>query len=186
MDNNEKNKIENEQEIPTPDKNAEAEEIKPEKEAEQAASEEVSAEEQLKKDLDEAKNSLLSLAAEFDNYQKRSAREKEQLTAFVKADTVKKLLPVMDNIALASGCDAASPDYTKGLEMIVKQLKEILEKLGLCEIEAKGKPFDPTLHEAVIHIEDENYGENEVAEVLQSGYKLGDTVLRPAMVKVAN
>ena len=70
--------------------------------------------------------------------------------------------------------------------MIIKQLKETLEKIGLAEIEALGQQFDPNLHEAVMHIEDENFGENEVAEVLQAGYKLGDTVLRPSMVKVAN
>lgn len=187
MAKKEKKEMEDEKETVMPAENdAEKEENTPEKEADDAALEEISAEEQLKNDLNETKNALLSLAAEFDNYQKRSAREKEQLTAFVKADTVKKLLPVMDNIAFAAGCDASSPDYTKGLEMIVKQLKEVLEKLGLSEIEAKGKTFDPTLHEAVMHIEDENYGENEVADVLQSGYKLGDTVLRPAMVKVAN
>ena len=70
--------------------------------------------------------------------------------------------------------------------MIVKQLRETLDNMGLCEIEAKGAQFDPTLHEAVMHIEDDAFGENEVAEVLQAGYKLGETVLRPAMVKVAN
>lgn len=147
---------------------------------------EISAEEQLKAELNEAKDSLLRLAAEYDNFKKRSDREKEQLTAFVKADVMKKMLPVVDNITFASNSDASSPDYAKGLEMIIKQLKETLEKIGLAEIEALGQQFDPNLHEAVMHIEDENFGENEVAEVLQAGYKLGDTVLRPSMVKVAN
>ena len=99
---------------------------------------------------------------------------------------MKKMLPVVDNITFASNSDVSSPDYAKGLEMIIKQLKETLEKIGLAEIEALGQQFDPNLHEAVMHIEDENFGENEVAEVLQAGYKLGDTVLRPSMVKVAN
>lgn len=145
-----------------------------------------SVEEQLRQELETTKDSLLRLAAEYDNFKKRSDREREQLTAFVKADTVKKLLPVVDNISFASKSDPASADYTKGLEMIVKQLKEVLEKMGLSEIESIGQQFDPTVHEAVMHIDDENYGENEVTDVLQAGYKLGDTVLRPAMVKVAN
>ena len=146
--------------------------------AEQPA--ELTAEEKLQQDLDSTKESLLRLAAEFDNFKKRNDR------AYVKADTVKKLLPVVDNITRSAACDSSSPDYTKGLEMIVKQLRETLDKMGLCEIEAKGVQFDPTLHEAVMHIEDDAFGENEVTEVLQAGYKLGETVLRPAMVKVAN
>lgn len=148
--------------------------------------EELSAEQKLQNELAETKAKLLSLAAEFDNYQKRSAREKEQLSAFVKADVVKKLLPVVDNIAFAENSDHDSADYAKGLEMIIKQFKESLEKMGLSMIEAKGQLFDPNFHEAVMHVEDETLGENEVAEVLQAGYKLGETVLRPAMVKVAN
>ncbi len=147
---------------------------------------EVSAEEQLTAELNETKDSLLRLAAEYDNFKKRSDREKEQLTAFVKAEMMKKMLPVVDNIAFAEKSDVSSPDYAKGLEMIVKQLKETLSKIGLEEIEALGKPFDPNLHEAVMHVEDENFGENEVADVLQAGYKIGDTVIRPSMVKVAN
>ena len=148
--------------------------------------EELSAEQKLQNERAETKAKLLSIAAEFDNYQKRSAREKEQLSAYVKADVVKKLLPVVDNIAFAENSDHDSADYAKGLEMIIKQFKESLEKMGLSMIEAKGQPFDPNFHEAVMHVEDETLGENEVAEVLQAGYKLGETVLRPAMVKVAN
>ena len=154
--------------------------------SETEVAEELSAEQKLENELNETKARLLSLAAEFDNYQKRSAREKEQLSAFVKADVVKKLLPVVDNIAFAENSDHDSADYAKGLEMIIKQFKESLEKMGLSMIEAKGQPFDPNFHEAVMHVEDETLGENEVAEVLQAGYKLGETVLRPAMVKVAN
>ena len=154
--------------------------------SETEVAEELSAEQKLENELAETKAKLLSLAAEFDNYQKRSAREKEQLSAFVKADVVKRLLPVVDNIVFAENSDPTSADYAKGLEMIIKQFKESLEKMGLSMIEAKGQPFDPNFHEAVMHVEDETLGENEVAEVLQAGYKLGETVLRPAMVKVAN
>ena len=148
--------------------------------------EELSAEQKLQNELAETKAKLLSLAAEFDNYQKRSAREKEQLSAYVKADVVKKLLPVVDNIAFAENSDHDSADYAKGLEMIIKQFKESLEKMGLSMIEAKGQPFDPNFHEAVMHVEDEALGESVIKEVFQKGYKKGDKVIRYAMVIVAN
>ena len=99
---------------------------------------------------------------------------------------MKKLLPVADNIKRATASDPTSPDYVKGMEMIVKQLSDALAGIGLKEIEAEGKPFDPHFHEAVMHVEDDTLGENTVMQVLQPGYQLGDTVLRPAMVKVAN
>ena len=148
--------------------------------------EELSAEQKLQNELAETKAKLLSLAAEFDNYQKRSAREKEQLSAYVKADVVKKLLPVVDNIAFAENSDHDSADYAKGLEMIIKQFLLLPEKMGVTPLAKVGEEFNPNFHEAVMHVEDETLGENEVAEVLQAGYKLGETVLRPAMVKVAN
>lgn len=137
-------------------------------------------------ELDSTKDMLLRTVAEFDNYKKRTEKEREKLSEFIKANTVKELLPVADNIARAALCDKGSADYIKGLEMIVKQMCEALDKIGLKEIEAAGQQFDPTLHEAVMHIEDSELPENTVAEVLQAGYKLGDTVIRPSMVKVAN
>ena len=137
-------------------------------------------------ELEKTKDMLLRTAAEYDNYKKRTEREREALSEFVRAGVIKAFLPVADNIARSAQSDAASPEYVKGLEMIVKQLCEVLNKQGLVEIEAAGQPFDPNLHEAVMHVEDETLGENVVAEVLQAGYRLGDTVLRPAMVKVAN
>ncbi len=142
--------------------------------------------EKLREELDSTKDMLLRTAAEFDNFKRRTEKEKSDLTEYVKANTVKLLLPVADNIKRAESSDKSSPDYVKGLEMIIKQLSDSLDKIGLKEIEAEGLPFNPNEHEAVMHIEDENYGENTVVQVLQTGYKLGDTVIRPAMVKVAN
>ena len=128
----------------------------------------------------------LRLMAEYDNYRKRTAREKESLWADVKADTAAAFLPVYDNLerALKQGCSDEA--FRKGVEMTMNQLKEVLSKLGLTEIPALGQPFDPKLHNAVMHVEDENLGENVVAEVFQAGFMLGEKVIRFAMVKVAN
>ncbi|MCQ2448778.1 MAG: nucleotide exchange factor GrpE [Clostridia bacterium] len=140
----------------------------------------------LKKELDEKSDLLLRTAAEFDNYRKRTEREKLSVAEIAKADLIKKLLPVLDNIDRAAGVDPESEDYRKGIEMIVKQFTALRGQFGLTEVAVAGEAFDPNLHEAVLHIEDESFGENVIAEVLQQGYKLGDTVVRPAMVKVAN
>ena len=129
----------------------------------------------------------LRLAAEYDNYRKRTAKEKESLYADAKIDTIKALLGVYDNLerGLAQYGDEESP-HRKGLEMVFNQFKESLKKLGVETMDAAGKPFDPEKHNAVMHVEDENYGENTVVEVLQQGFTLGDKVLRFAIVKVAN
>ena len=132
------------------------------------------------------KEQFLRLAAEYDNYRKRTAREKESLWADAKADTVQALLPVYDNLERALKQDTADEAYKKGVEMIMTQLKEVFAKLGVTEIEAQGKPFDPNLHNAVMHIEDENLEENTVAQVFQAGFMLGEKVIRFAMVQVAN
>ena len=129
----------------------------------------------------------LRLAAEYDNYRKRTAKEKESLYADAKIDTIKALLGVYDNLerGLAQYGDEESP-HRKGLEMVFNQFKESLKKLGVETMDAVGKPFDPEKHNAVMHVEDESYGENTVVEVLQQGFTLGDKVLRFAIVKVAN
>ena len=129
----------------------------------------------------------LRLAAEYDNYRKRTAKEKENLYADAKIDTIKALLGVYDNLerGIAQYGDEESP-HRKGLEMVFSQFKESLKKLGVETMDAVGQPFDPEKHNAVMHVEDENYGENTVAEVLQQGFTLGDKVLRFAIVKVAN
>ena len=137
--------------------------------------------------LAEWQDKYLRLQAEFDNYRKRTAKEKESLYTDAKIDTVKALLGVYDNLerGLAQYGDEESP-HRKGLEMVFNQFKESLKKLGVETMDAAGKPFDPEKHNAVMHVEDENYGENTVVEVLQQGFTLGDKVLRFAIVKVAN
>lgn len=142
--------------------------------------------EKLKSELDKKNDILLRTAAEFDNYKKRTEREKSGVAEYARAGIIKQLLPILDNIDRAAGADKESPDYIKGIELIVKQLEGLSEKLGIEEIAKQGDVFDPNLHEAVMHIEDENLGENVIAEVLQKGYKTGDTIIRHAMVKVAN
>ncbi len=142
--------------------------------------------EKLKAELDKQNDILLRTAAEFDNFKKRTEREKAGIAEYAKAGIMKQLLPIIDNIDRAAMADKASPDYIKGIEMIVKQFEGMVDTLGMLEIAKAGDSFDPNIHEAVMHIEDENFGENVIAEVLQKGYKIGDTVIRPAMVKVAN
>ena len=141
----------------------------------------------LAKALAAEQDKYLRLAAEYDNYRKRTAKEKESLYNDAKIDTVKALLGVYDNLerGIAQYGDEESP-HRKGLEMVFNQFKESLRKLGVETMDAAGKPFDPEKHNAVMHVEDENYGENTVVEVLQQGFTLGDKVLRFAIVKVAN
>ncbi len=141
----------------------------------------------LAKALAAEQDKYLRLAAEYDNYRKRTAKEKESLYNDAKIDTVKALLGVYDNLerGIAQYGDEESP-HRKGLEMVFNQFKESLGKLGVETMDAVGQPFDPEKHNAVMHIEDESYGENTVAEVLQQGFTLGDKVLRFAIVKVAN
>ena len=128
----------------------------------------------------------LRLAAEYDNFRRRSQKEKEAIYDDVKADTVKKFLPVYDNLERALKQGTEDEAYRKGVEMIMNQFNATLEKLGVTPIECLGEKFDPALHNAVMHVDDEEKGENEIVEVFQKGFKLGDKVIRFAMVKVAN
>ena len=143
--------------------------------------------EQLAKMVSDASDKYLRLAAEYDNYRKRTTKEKEGLYQDAKADTIREFLAVYDNLerAVATEGDEDSP-HKKGLEMIFHQYQEILKKLGVTEIEAQGQPFDPEKHNAVMHIDDENLGENVVSQVFQAGFLLGDKVIRHAIVQVAN
>ena len=143
--------------------------------------------EQLAKELETMKDQYLRLAAEYDNYRKRTAKEKEQIYSDAKMATVKEFLGVYDNLerAVAQEGDDDSP-HKKGMEMIFHQLEEILKKMGVEKIDAAGKPFDPDQHSAVMHIEDETLEPNTVAEVFQQGFTLGGRVIRFAVVKVAN
>lgn len=142
--------------------------------------------ETLKAELDAKSDQLMRTAAEFDNFKKRTEREKTSIAEFAKAGLIKQLLPILDNIDRASAADHNSAEYIKGIEMIVKQFESITANMNIEEIAKAGDQFDPNFHEAVMHIEDETLGENVIAEVLQKGYKIGDTVIRAAMVKVAN
>ena len=142
--------------------------------------------EKLKAELEKTGEQLLRTAAEFDNYKKRTDRERASIAEYAKCEVIKKLLPILDNIDRAAAADSSGQDYIKGIELIVKQFSELSGVLGIEEIGKEGEEFDPAFHEAVMHIEDEALGENVIAQVLQKGYKLGDTVIRAAMVKVAN
>lgn len=142
--------------------------------------------EKLKAELEQKNDLLLRTAAEFDNYKKRTEKERIAVSEYAKAQVMKTLLPILDNVGRAAEFEPGTEQYNKGIELIVKQLSDLSAKLGLVEIGAVGEQFDPNLHEAVMHIEDENLGENVIAQVLQKGYKFGDTVVRPAMVQVAN
>lgn len=139
------------------------------------------------KQLETVKDQYTRLAAEYDNYRKRTAKEKESIYQDAKIDTIQEFLAVYDNLERAVAAEGGDDSpHKKGMEMIFVQYKKILEKLGVTEIEAKGQPFDPNRHNAVMHIDDENLGENVVAQVFQAGFMLGDKVVRHAVVQVAN
>lgn len=140
----------------------------------------------LQEGLKEKEDQYLRLLAEYDNYRKRSQKEKEELWVSAKSDTTKEFFPVYDNIERALKQETSDEAYAKGVQMIMTQLQDVLEKLGIAEIPALGQPFDPLVHNAVMHVDDETAGENEVVEVFQTGFKIGDRVVRHAMVKVAN
>ena len=142
--------------------------------------------ETLKKNLSDQEDKYLRLAAEYDNYRRRSQKEKESAWADSKAETAAAFLPVYDNLERALKQETADEAFKKGVEMTMTQLKEILAKLGIEEIPALGEAFDPNLHNAVMHVEDESAGENTIVDVFQAGFKSGDKVIRFAMVKVAN
>ena len=142
--------------------------------------------EQLAKMVSDASDKYLRLAAEYDNYRKRTTKEKENTYADAKSDTVKEFLGVLDNLERGLAQFDEGDPHRQGMELICRQFLAVLEKLGVTRIEAQGQPFDPQKHDAVMHVEDENVGENTVVEVLQQGYQLGDKILRFAMVKVAN
>lgn len=139
------------------------------------------------KQLESVKDQYVRLTAEYDNYRKRTTKEKDALYQDAKADTIKEFLAVYDNLERAVSTEGGEDSpHKKGLEMIFHQYQEILKKLGVTEIAALGQPFDPEKHNAVMHIDDENLGENVVAQVFQAGFMLGDKIIRHAIVQVAN
>lgn len=136
--------------------------------------------------LAEKEEQYLRLAAEYDNYRKRTAKEKESVWTQAKAETVAAFLPVYDNLERALKQETCDEAYAKGVEMTMKGLQDVLAKLGVEQIPALGETFDPNCHNAVMHVEDDSVSENTVVEVFQQGFTCGDKVIRFAMVKVAN
>ncbi len=140
----------------------------------------------LEEELAKTKDQLLRTAAEYENFRRRSQKEKDALYTDSKADVLTKLLPVIDNFERASAAQGDLDTYKKGVEMIVTQLIETMKNLGCESFGEAGEEFDPNFHNGVMRVEDENFGENTVAEVFIKGYKIGERVIRPASVKVAN
>lgn len=163
-----------EQEIPETQETAEAEVVEEIPETDTNA------------ELRAAQERYMRLAAEYDNFRKRSARERDAVFAEVRADTVKKFLPVYDTLLRALKMLAEDDTERKGIEMILTQFETVLTKLGVTPIEALGKEFDPELHHAVMQEDNDDYGENIIMEEFEKGFKLGDKVIRFSVVKVAN
>jgi len=141
--------------------------------------------ETLKKNYDELYDKHLRTLAEYENYKRRTQKEKDEIYLNAQVDTVASLLPVLDNLERAAATEEQSP-LAEGVQMVLKQLVETLGKMGVSEIEAVGGAFDPNLHNAVMHVEDEELGENIVAEQFVKGYIMKEKVIRHSMVKVAN
>jgi len=141
--------------------------------------------EALQAKLSESEDKYLRLAAEYENFRKRSKAEREGIYTEAAADAVKELLPIFDNLHRAT--EYTAPDkVAEGVELILKGLPDVFSKMKICAYGAVGEQFDPNIHNAVMHIEDSAYGENEIIDVFQQGYMLGDKVIRYAMVRVAN
>lgn len=136
--------------------------------------------------IEELTDRLKRSMAEFDNFRKRTAREKEELAAHVKAGCAEPIISLIDNFERALSCPCSDTEFYKGIQMLSTQFSDMLKNLGIEEIEALGKPFDPNLHNAVNQVQDDQYPENTVCQVFQKGYKMGDKVVRHAMVVVAN
>ncbi len=161
--------------------------------AEEAPKEGTPKEEPKETELEKAQKALakehdqyLRLAAEYDNFRKRSRKEKEALYTDIKAETVAKFLPVYDNLERALANETADEAYKKGVELIMGELKKIMTGLGVEEFGEIGDPFDPNAHNAVMHVENEELGENVLAQVFQKGFRIGEKVIRHAVVQVAN
>ena len=184
----------NKKENPIPEEEVKVEELKSEEAKTEVDSEAAEKQEEppqqpqrdYEAELAAEKDRYLRLLAEYENYRKRSQREREALYGEVKAETIVELLPVYDNLARALAAECKDAAYQKGVEMTMNQLMEILNKMGVTPIETKDQQFDPELHNAVLHVEDESLGQNIIVEEFQKGFKYKDKVIRYAMVKVAN
>ena len=187
-----KNKEKKDQPV-TEETASEVEEIQEEAPAEETAEKEAPKEEPKESELEKAQKALaaehdqyLRLAAEYDNFRKRSRKEKEALYTDVKAETTAKFLPVFDDLERALANETSDEAYKKGVELIMTELRKIMTGLGVEEFGEKGDAFDPNAHNAVMHIESEELGENVIAQVFQKGFRIGEKVIRHAVVQVAN
>lgn len=140
----------------------------------------------VKSELEETTDRLKRLMAEFDNFKKRSAKEREGLYNTLLSDIVSSFLPVVDNLEKAVNSESTDEVYKQGVELVLKQFMDVLTSLGVKEIEGVGSTFNPEYHEAVSSVQDETLGEKEVKELFRKGYKIGEKVIRHAMVVVAN
>ena len=183
-------KEENPQEVPTEEKEDKKPEKKDKKAGRKKEEERLTALEAEKEALEKDKAALndkyLRICAEYDNFRRRSQKEKDNLYGEIRANAVQQFLPVYDNLERALKQGTEDEAYRKGVEMIMTQFNATLEKLGVKKIESLGKTFDPNLHNAVMHVDDESLGENTIVEVFQEGFTVNDKVIRFAMVKVAN
>ena len=136
--------------------------------------------------IEETEDRLKRVAAEFDNYKKRSSKEKDGLYNSLVGDIVSNFLPIIDNLEKAVEAETKDEEYRKGIELVLKQFKDVLLARGVTEIETVGKTFDPEVHEAVSSVQDETKGEKEIVQEYRKGYKIGDRVIRHSMVVVAN
>lgn len=150
------------------------------------AEEEKSEAERLSEKYDELNDKYLRLLAEYDNFRKRSQKERDEIYPAATAAAIGKFLPVLDNLERAAAFPHADDDFGKGFDLIYQSFQDVLGALGVEAVGEVGEPFDPSLHNAVMHIEDEALGENVVSQVLQRGYRIGDRIIRYAMVQTAN
>lgn len=139
-----------------------------------------------KQDYDELDDRYKRILAEFENFKKRSSKERDGLYNSILSDVVEVMLPVVDNLENAAKAETADESYKQGVELVLKQFKDVLKAKGVEEIKAVGETFDPELHEAVSSIQDDNLGEKEIAQEYRKGYKIGSRVIRHSMVVVAN
>ncbi len=168
-------------------KSAEEKEEKKEKKSKKKADKADEKVAELQAELEEQKNQYLRLAAEYDNYRKRTQREKDALNGDIKAYIIGEILPVIDNFERATANTSADYEtYKKGMEMIFTQFADIFKKLGVEAFGESGDAFDPMMHNAVMHIDSEDFDEGVVAQVFAKGYKIGDKIIRCATVQVAN
>ena len=139
-----------------------------------------------KEEYDELDDRYKRILAEFENFKKRSGKEREGLYNSILSDVVEVILPVLDNLENAAKVETKDEEYKKGVELVLKQFRDVLSSKGIEEIKTVGETFDPELHEAVSSIQDENLGVQEIAQEYRKGYKIGNRVIRHSMVVVAN